>query len=111
MNRKLIWTLAAAIAGAGAVFLVVTRGSPASRRAAESATPLFTVSRGPLTISVTESGTIQNREQMIVKSEVEGRATILSLVEEGTFVKKGERNSGALRINWNGRPSSLTKIS
>jgi HlyD family secretion protein len=51
--------------------------------------PTFEVKRGPLRISVTESGTIQAREQIIIKSEVEGRTTILSLVEEGTRVKEG----------------------
>jgi len=52
--------------------------------------PTFAVRRGPLRISVTESGTIQAREQIIIKSEVEGRTTILFLVEEGTRVKKGD---------------------
>jgi HlyD family secretion protein len=52
--------------------------------------PTFTVKRGPLRISVTESGTIQAREQIILKSEVEGRTTILTLIEEGTRVKKGD---------------------
>ncbi len=52
--------------------------------------PTFVVKRGPLRISVTESGTIQAREQIILKSEVEGRTTILTLVEEGTRVKKGD---------------------
>jgi len=50
----------------------------------------FAVKRGPLRISVTESGTIQAREQIIIKSEVEGRTTILSLVEEGKIVKEGD---------------------
>ena len=52
--------------------------------------PSFEVERGPLRISVTEAGTIQAREQIIIKSEVEGRTTILSLVEEGTRVKEGD---------------------
>jgi len=52
--------------------------------------PIFAVKQGPLKISITESGTIQAREQIIIKSEVEGRTTILSLVEEGTNVKQGE---------------------
>lgn len=52
--------------------------------------PTFTVKKGPLRISVTESGTIQAREQIILKCEVEGRTTILTLVEEGTRVKKGD---------------------
>jgi len=52
--------------------------------------PLYTVRRGPLVISVSESGTIQSRDQAVVKSEVEGKAVILSLIPEGTVVTKGQ---------------------
>jgi len=48
------------------------------------------VSRGPLRISVTESGTIKSRDQVVVKSEVEGRTTILWIIDEGTYVKKDD---------------------
>jgi len=48
------------------------------------------VRRGPLVISIAESGTIKNREQVVIKSEVEGRTAILTLVEEGTWVKPGD---------------------
>lgn len=48
------------------------------------------VRRGPLVITIAESGTIQNRQRAVVKSEVEGAATILFLVPEGTDVKKGD---------------------
>jgi HlyD family secretion protein len=48
------------------------------------------VKQGPLRISVTESGTIKAREQVILKSEVEGRTSILSLIPEGTQVKQGD---------------------
>ena len=50
----------------------------------------FAVKRGPLTISILEAGTIKAREQEILKNEVEGRTTILSLIPEGTRVKEGE---------------------
>jgi HlyD family secretion protein len=50
----------------------------------------FTVKRGPLTISIIESGTIKAREQEIIKNEVEGRTSILTLIDEGTHVKKGD---------------------
>lgn len=53
-------------------------------------TPTFTVEPGPLTISVTETGTIKSREQVVIKSRVEGRTTILSLVPEGARVKEGD---------------------
>jgi len=50
----------------------------------------FTVRRGPLTISVIESGTIKARDQVIIKNEVEGKTSILYLIPEGTLVKKGD---------------------
>ena len=52
--------------------------------------PTFTLEPGPLTIDVVEGGTIRPREQIIIKSEVEGSAVILFLVDEGTQVNKGD---------------------
>ena len=49
---------------------------------------IFEVKPGPLTIDVTVSGTIKAKEQIIIKSEVEGRATVLYLIPEGTQVEK-----------------------
>ena len=61
-----------------------------SDSAGTGADPLFTVAEGPLTMSVTESGTIKPREQQVIKNEIEGRTTILYLVPEGTRVKEGD---------------------
>jgi HlyD family secretion protein len=68
------------------VWLKVVRGSedPTSNLAT------FAAKRGPLTISVLESGTIKAREQIIIKNEVEGRTSIITLIPEGTRVKKGD---------------------
>ena len=52
--------------------------------------PIFIAEKGPLTIDVTESGTIQAREQVVLKSEVEGQTTIIWLIEEGKQVKEGD---------------------
>jgi HlyD family secretion protein len=52
--------------------------------------PTFEVRKGPLRISVTETGTIEAREKIIIKSEVEGKTSIISLIDEGTRVKKGD---------------------
>ena len=52
--------------------------------------PVFSVERGPLRISVTESGTVKAKEQVIIKNEIEGETTILWLVPEGNPVKKGD---------------------
>ncbi|MHC4712892.1 MAG: efflux RND transporter periplasmic adaptor subunit [Planctomycetota bacterium] len=79
-------------AGVAVVLLVVLAAlwllSPGR---AESASDLLAeVVRGPLVISVSESGTIKSREQVVLKSEVEGRTTILSLIPEGTHVEVGD---------------------
>ena len=52
--------------------------------------PTFVAKQGPLRISIIESGTINAREQVVIKNEIEGTTTILSLVPEGTLVKKGD---------------------
>ena len=69
-----------------AVWLTVVRGGQETT----SSLATFVAARGPLTISVLESGTIKAREQIIIKNEVEGRTSIISLVPEGTRVKKGD---------------------
>jgi len=57
---------------------------------AQSSIPIYTAKQGPLKISITETGTIQPAEKVIVKNEVEGSTTIVFIVEEGTKVKKGD---------------------
>lgn len=76
--------------GAAALAAVVLFLRPGGGEEGADKVPVFAVRRGPLTISVTESGTIKAREQIIIKSEVEGRTTILTLVPEGTRVKAGD---------------------
>ncbi|MDE0840447.1 MAG: efflux RND transporter periplasmic adaptor subunit [Kiritimatiellae bacterium] len=51
--------------------------------------PEFVTRQGPMTVSVTESGTIQPREQLIIKNELEGKTTLLYLIPEGTVVSQG----------------------
>lgn len=75
-----------ALIGAMIVWLTVFRSGKAKGQDA----PTFTVKRGPLTISVVESGTIKARDQQIIKNEVEGRTSIITLVPEGTRVKEGD---------------------
>ncbi len=50
----------------------------------------FTTLRGPLTISVLESGTVRAKDQIVIKNEVEGRTAVIFLVDEGAHVKEGE---------------------
>ena len=69
-----------------AVWLKAVRGN--EDPAAVMAT--FVAKRGPLTISVLEAGAIKAKEQEIIRNEVEGRTTVISIVPEGTKVQKGE---------------------
>jgi HlyD family secretion protein len=50
----------------------------------------FVAKRGPLTISVLESGAIKAKEQEVIRNEVEGRTTIVEIIPEGTHVKVGD---------------------
>lgn len=70
------------------LIIVAIASKPGDVNPEELAT--FKAKRGPLTISVTESGTIMAREQVILKSQVEGMTTILWLIDEGVVVKKGD---------------------
>jgi len=86
------------------VVLVIVVAAVAAIRlsgGAESAEdiPMFEVKRGPLTISIDTSGTIKALDQVVITCKVkgegvrgggEGGATILTLVPEGTRVKKGD---------------------
>lgn len=50
----------------------------------------YTVTRGDLLVSVIEGGNLKAKKSVNIVSEVEGQATIISIVPEGTFVKEGE---------------------
>ncbi len=88
-RRKLVFGLGAAVAALVLVGLVVVVMAGGSSGSAANV-PTFPVARGPLTISVTESGTITAKDQVVIKSQVEGRATIIYLVEEGQHVNEGD---------------------
>ncbi len=61
-------------------------------------TGLFTVERGDLAISVTESGDIKAVDSVDIKSKVEGRATIVSIVPEGTNITPEDVNDGKVLV-------------
>ena len=80
-------------AAAGALPLLIVLALVAAaraRRPAPGAVALFEVTRGPLVISVSESGVIQSRDKHIIRNKVDGHSTIVSLIEEGTHVKAGD---------------------
>lgn len=61
-------------------------------------TGLFTVERGDLIISVTESGDIKAVKSEDIKSKVEGRNTIVNIVPEGTMITPEDVNDGKVLV-------------
>jgi HlyD family secretion protein len=61
-------------------------------------TGLYIVKRGDLTISVTESGSIKAIKSEDIKSKVEGRATIVNIVPEGTTITAEDVNNGKVLV-------------
>ncbi len=48
------------------------------------------VKRGPLTISLQLTGTIHHRDKVIINSNLEGKSTVIWLIDEGSQVKTGD---------------------
>jgi HlyD family secretion protein len=63
-----------------------------------SGTGLFAVKRGDLAISVTESGSIKAVKTVDIKSEVEGQASIVDIVPEGTLITPEDVNNGKVLV-------------
>ena len=61
-------------------------------------TALFTVKRGDLAITVTESGDIKAVKTKDIRSEVEGMATIVNIVPEGTMITPEDVNDGKVLV-------------
>lgn len=62
----------------------------AVRRGAPDPGPLHEVREGPLTISVVSAGTVQSSQNAIIRSQVEGRNTVLWVIDEGKSVTNGQ---------------------
>ena len=52
--------------------------------------PLYIVREGPLTISVVTAGTVQSRRTATVRSQAEGRNTVIWIIDEGRAVTNGQ---------------------
>ena len=58
----------------------------------------FTVRQDDLIITVTESGSIKARNSIDIKSEVEGQATIISIVPEGSYITQEDVDNGKVLV-------------
>ncbi len=84
---RLVGTAALLVAvGLVVVWMTVVRGGQDPVDTVET----VAVKRGPLTIRVLEAGTLKAKDPEILRSGLQGRATIISIVPEGTRVKAGD---------------------
>ena len=85
-NRKAI-VAAVAVAAFVAVCFFFAGGGDEGKSAGEL---YATVQEGPLVISVEEYGEIAPSQQIVLKNEVQGRCSIISLIPEGSIVEEGD---------------------
>ncbi len=96
---KIFWTvlifvvLIAVVAG---LFWLWLKPSQLTRPNLSAA--VYTVNRGPLVVSVTESGNIKALNAVDIKSEVEGQTTIISIVDEGTILTQEDVDKGKVLV-------------
>jgi HlyD family secretion protein len=58
----------------------------------------FTAQRSDMTIKVVESGNVKARNAVEIRSEVEGRTTIISVVPEGTIITEQDVKDGKILV-------------
>ncbi len=98
INGKRLWVIfifvVIAVAAVALSGMFRTSGSTTSNQ--NSAT--FPARRDNLVITVTESGSIKARNTVDVKSELEGQATIISIVPEGTYITEEDVKNGKMLV-------------
>ncbi len=75
------------------LLLAVIGGTTFALRNRKPAGPVnsyYTVKRSDFLVSLVEGGTLRAVHELIIRNELEGGTTIVSVVPEGTTVKKGE---------------------
>ena len=76
---------------AGLLLAVFGSMLPPESEEVKEAKALYTVAEGPLTISVTASGTVRSSNAQVIQNKVEGMTAIIWIIPEGTQVKKGDK--------------------
>ncbi|MCB9876382.1 MAG: efflux RND transporter periplasmic adaptor subunit [Planctomycetes bacterium] len=71
--------------------LAVLAACSADEQSSKAETNLYTVVREDLPITVKENGELLAAKETMVRSEIEGQATIISLIPEGTRVNAGDK--------------------
>jgi RND family efflux transporter MFP subunit len=92
------WFIAAGTLLAMVVLAMVLALNKPAAPVSEKTLSTFNARRDNLTVTVTESGSIKARKSIDLKSEVEGRATIINIVPEGSYVTQEDVNNGKVLV-------------
>jgi HlyD family secretion protein len=92
------WLIAAGSVIALAVLAMLLASSKNATSVPAKTLSTFKARRDNLTVIVTESGSIKARKSIDLKSEVEGRATIINIVPEGSYVIPEDVNNGKILV-------------
>jgi HlyD family secretion protein len=91
------WSIAAGSVIVIIAALIMTLAASKTFTPAQSKTlSTFVARRDNITVTVTESGSIKARKSIDLKSEVEGRATIINIVPEGSIITPEDVNNKIL---------------
>jgi len=85
-------------AGAAILILLVWFFAAGGDPVSGGDSPVFVAKRGDIVISVLESGNLKALESKEIKSRVEGRATIIYLITEGTRITEEDIAAGKILV-------------
>jgi len=83
--RRRLFQIGAAVVVLALLYITLR---PSKRN--DTSTESYVVKRGDFTVSVIEPGTLAAVSEVVIRSEVEGTARIISIVPEGSYARKGD---------------------
>ena len=90
--------LVAGSLGVGAVLILLAFGPLSSMNDSGGELVTYTVKKDDLIVDIIESGSVEASESEIIRSQVEGRTTIISLVAEGTLITEKDVEDGMILV-------------
>ncbi|MGA2091926.1 MAG: HlyD family efflux transporter periplasmic adaptor subunit [Sedimentisphaerales bacterium] len=98
LQGKRKWLIAVGCACGAIVLFMVFAADKTPSTEQSPALNTFKARVDKLTVTVTESGSIKARKSIDLKSEVEGRATIVNIVPEGIVITSEDVNNGKVLV-------------
>ena len=92
------WILMSSVAFPAIIIFMFVQGISGKPELSEKNPEIYQVSRGSLPITLTESGDVKALNSVDIKSEVEGRTTIVYIVDEGTYITPEDVNNGKIIV-------------